>query len=147
MRNLTKLVSNFQKNKARIKQTLAIFFLGSLIRYCNIDPRFSNLRSNSTQHIKHERNLTVSEEEHTEKSLNDTSSSRLIKTKTGSNALIKISADSKYALKLRAGGDLGKNGPGPKAKADALKNTKAGIFSSLGFFPTADAFTPKQRPY
>ena len=51
-----------------------------------------------------------------------------------------ISEDSKSALIIRSG-DLGKSGTGARAKADALRNAKAGKFSfGSTLIPGANAF-------
>lgn len=72
-----------------------------------------------------------------------TSTSRLVKT--GSGVLIgnkRISEALKYTLEVRSG-DLGKSGPGPRAKADAKSHFKNRSRSSS---PFVDGFVP-QRTY
>lgn len=50
---------------------------------------------------------------------------------------------SKSALEIRSG-ELGKSGPGPRAKADARRNVKAGKYSSGStIIPGADALVPQ----
>ncbi len=85
-----------------------------------------------------------------QESLSHKSSSHWIKT--GSGVLIgnkQISESSKSALKIRSG-ELGKSGPGPRAKADARRNAKAGKYSSVSTIITgADALVPQNAycPY
>lgn len=148
MKIYSKLLGKIRKNKARIKKTIGILTLGVGIRYGSINSSPTNLPSNSTQQIER---VDTFVEEHTQdgkvqEGLSHKSSSRLIKT--GSGVLIgnkRISEYSKSALEIRSG-ELGKSGPGPRAKADARRNVQAGKFS-LGstIIPGADGFVPQTR--
>ena len=140
-----KILGKIRNNKARIKKTIGILTLGVGIRYGRINSSPTNFSSNSTQQIER---VNTFVEEHTQdgkvqEGLSHKSSSRLIKT--GSGLLIgnkRISEDSKSELEIR-GGELGKSGPGPRAKADARRNAQAGKFSSSStLIPGANGFVP-----
>jgi hypothetical protein len=117
-----------RKNQARIKKTIGILTLGVGIRYGSINSSPINLPSNSTQQIER---VNTFVKEHiqdgkVQEGLSHKSSSRLIRT--GSGVLIgnkRISEGSKFAVEIRSG-ELGKGGPGPRAKADARRPSKFG---------------------
>ena len=142
----SKLLGKIGKNKIRIKKTIGILTLGVGIRYGSINSSPTNLLSNSTQQIER---VDTFVEEHTQDSkvqeaLSYKSLSRLIKRDF--EVLIgnkRISEYSKSALEIRSG-ELGKSGPGPRAKADARRNAQAGKFSSGStIIPGADGFVPQ----
>jgi hypothetical protein len=146
MKIYSKLLGKIRKNKARIKKIIGILTLAVVIRYGSINSSPTNLPSNSTQQIER---VDTFVEEHTQdgkvqEGLSHKSSSRLIKT--GSGVLIgnkRISEYSKSALEIRSG-ELGKSGPGPRAKADARRNAQAGKSSSGStIIPGADGFVPQ----
>jgi Colicin D len=86
-------------------------------------------------------------------SLGESQSVDSTKIKTGSGIVINIRTSGhetkalKYNLKL-SGGDLGKSGPGPKAKADARRNsTSTAKGSGSLIIPGVDGFVPNKSYY
>ena len=149
MKIYSKLVAKIRNNKTRIKNVVSISTMSLGFKYGSINSSLTNLPSNSTQQIERVHTFV---EEHTQmkvdgkvqESLSHKSSSHLIKM--GSGVLIgnkRISEGSKSALGIR-NGELGKSGPGLRAKADARRNAKAGKYSSRStIIPGADALVPQ----
>lgn len=138
MKIYSKLVAKIRNNKTRIKTAVGIGTMALGFRYGSINPIPTNLSSNSTQQIEKVQNFV---EEDMQVVTRDG-----IVIKTGSGVLIgnkRISEGSKSALGIRSGA-IGKSGPGPRAKADARRNAKAGKYSSVStIIPGADALVPQ----
>ena len=103
--------------------------------------------SQETQSTNNQKTYTVADDD--EQSLIESQSVNSTRVKTGSGAVIEIrtsvqpSEALKSALEVRCG-DLGKSGPGARAKADARRNVKAGKFSSGStIIPGANGFVPQ----
>lgn len=149
MRIYSKLLAKIRNNKTRIKKAVGIGTMALGLRYGSINSIPTNLSSNSTQQVEQVHNedmqmQVINTDDKVQEGLSHKSSSLLIKT--GSGILIgnqQISEGSKSTLRIRSG-DLGKSGPGPRAKADARRNAKAGKFSSGStIIPGADGFVPQ----
>lgn len=149
MKIYSKLVAKIRNNKTRIKNAVGIGIMALRLRYGSINSSHINLPSNSTQQIERAHTFV---EEHTQmkvdgkvqEGLSHKSSSHLIKT--GSGVLIgnkRIPEGSKSALGIRSG-ELGKSGPGARAKNNSRRNAKAGKYSSGStIIPGADALVPQ----
>ena len=112
MKIYSKLVAKIGNNKIRIKKASGIGIMALGFRYGSINPIPTNLSSNSIQQIEKVQNFV--EEDMQVVNIDG----KVIQT--GSGVLIsnkRISEGSKSALGIRSG-DLGKSGPGPRAKAD-----------------------------
>jgi len=149
MKIYSKLVAKIRNNKTRIKKAVGIGTMALGFRFGSINLSPTNLTSNSTQQIERvdtfvEENTQMKVDGKVQEGLSHKSSSHLIKT--GSGVLIgnkRISEGSKSALGIRSG-ELGKSGPGPRAKADARRSAKAGKYSSGStIIPGADALVPQ----
>ena len=138
MKLYSKLAAKIRNNKTRIKKAGGIGIMALGFRYGSINQIPTNLSSNSTQQIEKVQNFV----EEDMQAVN--TDGKVIKT--GSGVLItnkRISEGSKSALVIRSG-DLGKSGPGPRAKSDARRNAKAGKYSSGSTIITgADALVPQ----
>ena len=138
MKIYSKLFAKIRNNKTRIKKTVGIVTMALGFRYGSINSIPTNLSSNSTQQIEKVQNFV-------EEDMQVVNTDGKV-IKTGSGVLIgnkRISEGSKSALGIRSG-DLGKSGPGPRAKADARRNAKAGKYSSGStIIPGADALVPQ----
>ena len=151
MKIYSKLLRKIRNNKTRVKKAIGIVTVAIGLRYGKINSIPTNLLSNSNQQVEQVQNYVeedmqvINRDNRVKDGLSHKSSSYLIKT--GSGILIgnqQISEGSKSALIIRSG-DLGKSGPGPRAKADALRNAKAGKFSSGStIIPGANGFVPQQ---
>ena len=139
MKIYSKLLGKIRNNKARIKKTIGIGTLALGLRYGSINPIPTNLSSNFTQQIEKVQNFVEEDMQvvNTDGKVIETGSGILIGNQP-------ISEGSKSALIIRSG-DLGKSGPGARAKADARRNAKAGKFSSGStVIPGANGFVPQQ---
>ena len=138
MKIYSKLLGKIRNNKTRAKKAVGIVAMAVELRYGSINSIPTNLSSNSTQQVEQS-------DSKVKDGLSHKSSSHLIET--GSGILIgnqQISEGSKSALIIRSG-DLGKSGPGARAKSDARRNAKAGKFSSGStVIPGANGFVPQQ---
>ena len=151
MKIYSKLLGKIRKNKTRVKKAVGIVTIAVGFRYGRINSISTNLSSNSTQQVEQVHNYVeegmqgINADGKVKDALSHKSSGHLIKT--GSGILIgnqQISEGSKSALIIRSG-DLGKSGPGARAKADAGRNAKAGKFSSGStIIPGANGFVPQQ---
>jgi hypothetical protein len=136
-----KLLEKIRNNKP-IEKAVSIFTIIVTLRYGRINLIPINLSSNSTQQVEQVHNYVeedmqlINTDGKVKDGLSNKSSSHLIKI--GSGILIEISESSKSRLSL-SGGDLGKSGPGPRAKANALANT--GQTSSSGSSVFVRGFT------
>jgi len=122
MKIYSKLVAKIRNHKTRIKKAAAISIMALGFRYGRINPIPTNLSSNSTHQIEKVQNFV-------EEDMQVVNTDGKV-IKTGSGVLISnkgISEGSKSALGIRSV-DLGKSGPGPRAKADARRNVKAGKY-------------------
>ena len=139
MKIYSKLVAKIRNNKPRIKKAVGIGIMALGFRYGSINPIPTNMSSDSTQQIEKVQNFV-------EEDMQVVNTDGKV-IKTGSGVLIsnkRISEGSKYALGIRSGDHLGKTGPGPRAKADASRNVKAGKYSSGStIIPGADALVPQ----
>lgn len=139
MKIYSKLLGKIRNNKARIKKTIGIGTLALGLRYGSINPIPTNLSSNFTQQIEKVQNFV-------EEDMPVVNTDGKV-IETGSGILIgnqPIFEGSKSALIIRSG-DLGKSGPGARAKADVRRNAKAGKFSSGStVIPGANGFVPQQ---
>lgn len=128
----------YYKIVAKIQDAVGIGILALGFRYGRINlSLLSPMPSNSTQQM--ERVDTFVEE-----NIAMEVDGKVIRT--GSGILIgnqRISEGSKSALTIRSG-ELGKSGPGPRAKADARRSAKAGKYSSVSsIIPGAYALVPQ----
>jgi hypothetical protein len=106
-----------------IKKAFAAVVAGHAFRYGRRDLN-ADLLANSDQHLE----TTNSYQEFAD----GNQSVNSIRIKTGSGIIVTTREkqnQTSEALKVRSG-DLGKPGPGPRAKADSRRNFKAGKFSS-----------------
>jgi hypothetical protein len=121
-----------------MKKAFAAVVAGYAFRYGRIDLN-ADLWANSDQHLE----TTYSYQEFTD----GNQSVNSIRIKTGSGTILttrKEQNQTSEALKVRSG-DLGKSGPGSKAKADSRRNFKAGKFSSGStIIQGANGFVPQQ---
>jgi len=142
------------KIKSSVRKRKVLTAIALILSLLFGKPRLSFSRSSSSnldnqvvqERVIEERDMQVINTDGKVKDgLSHKSSSHLIKT--GSGILIgnqQISEGSKSALIIRSG-DLGKSGPGARAKADARRNAKAGKFSSGStIIPGANGFVPHQ---
>ena len=98
-------------------------------RFGQIDST-ADLLTNSDQHLKTTYSYQESEDGH--QSLIENQSVNSIQIKTGSGTILtaeknETSEALKYVLEVRSG-DLGKSGPGPRAKADAKQRGSSSPF-------------------
>ena len=144
MKVYCKVLSKIRNNKARVKKVVGIVSVAVGLRYGKINSIPTSLSSNPTQQVEQVQNYVEEDIQ-----VIDTDGKVI---KTGSGILLgssTISEGSKSILIVH-GGDLGKSGPGPRAKADASRNAKARVNragnskannSQSGGSPFVEAFT------
>jgi hypothetical protein len=154
MKIYSKLLGKIRNNKTRVKKAVGTVTIAVGLRYDSINSIPTNLSSNSTKQVEQVHNYVeedmqvINTDGKVKDGLSQKSSSHFIKT--GSGAVIEIrtsvqpSEALKSALEVRCG-DLGKSGPGARAKADASRNAKAGKFSSGStIIPGASGYVPQK---
>lgn len=137
MKIYSKLLVKIRNNKTRLKKAIGIVTVAVGLRYIKINSIPINLSSNSTQQVEQVQNYVeedmqvINTDGRVKDGLSHKSSSHLIKT--GFGILIvnqQISEGSKSALIIRSS-NLGKSGPGARAKAAARRNYNKGSGSTI----------------
>lgn len=136
------------KKRKLLRKSIGLVITASILRYSAIN---SNGINRVSPQVDYSQNIQPLKASYLDKNIdNDSQSVDLIKLKTGSGTVLVVgkhqnqtSEASKSALGIQ-GGDLGKSGPGPRAKAHARRNAQAGKhYSGSSLIPGANGFVPQ----